>query len=63
MANWFDLNADTQAYKLSLNESGKTVWTQNKDGKVTTFNHEPETTAWQRFIKWVMKIIPMESML
>jgi putative cardiolipin synthase len=63
IANWFDLNADTQAYKLSLNKSGKTVWIQNKDGKVTTFNHEPETTAWRRFIKWVMKIIPMESML
>jgi putative cardiolipin synthase len=63
MANWFDLNVEPQAYKLSLSESGETVWTQNKNGKFTTFEHEPETTKWRHFIKWMIKIVPMESML
>jgi len=63
MANWFDSNVRNEAYTLKLNESGKTTWIKKENDGISVYQHEPETTIWRRIEKWLLRLIPMESML
>jgi putative cardiolipin synthase len=51
------------SYRVTLDDTGNLVWTaQGPDGPIT-WQTEPETTAWQRFIMRLMRWIPMEKEL
>jgi putative cardiolipin synthase len=51
------------AYRVTLDEGGRTRWSTTVDGQESTFDHEPQTSAWKRFIADVMRVLPVESQL
>ncbi len=50
------------AYRLELDENEKIVWRATVDGEEIIETKEPQTTGWQRFTAWFLKILP-ESQL
>jgi putative cardiolipin synthase len=51
------------AYRVTLDERGRTRWATTVDGKETTFDHEPHTSVWKRFSADVVRVLPVESQL
>ena len=50
------------AFKLSLDDSDKLVWTTFPDGQPVATTKEPQTTAWKRFTAWFLRIAPKSQM-
>jgi len=50
------------AYRVNIDEDRNLSWHATIDGREVIETKEPQTTAWQRFKAWVMKIAP-ESQL
>ena len=50
------------AYRLELDENDRIIWRATVDGEAIVETKEPQTTAWQRFTAWFLKILP-ESQL
>lgn len=46
------------AYQLKLDEKNNITWHAMIDGKQVVETKEPQTTAWQRFKAWFLKIAP-----
>jgi len=46
------------AYRVKMDENRKLSWHATIDGKQVVETKEPQTTAWRRFMAWVMKIAP-----
>jgi putative cardiolipin synthase len=51
------------SYRVTLDEKGDLLWTAEGPDGPMTWNKEPETTAWQRFMVRLMRWIPMEKEL
>jgi len=52
------------AYELKLDEKGEIIWLeQQKNGKIKTYTHEPETTRFQRFSIKAVSYLPIEWMM
>ncbi|MFI2809733.1 MULTISPECIES: phospholipase D family protein [Microbulbifer] len=52
------------AWKLSLGEEGEgdgLRWTAEEDGKTVTYEKDPDTSAWDRFVVWLLTFLPIES--
>jgi putative cardiolipin synthase len=50
------------AYQVKMDEDRKLSWHAKIDGEEVVETREPQTTAWQRFLAWFLKIVP-ESQL
>ena len=50
------------AYQVKMDEDRKLSWHAKIDGKEVVETREPQTTTWQRFMAWFLKIVP-ESQL
>jgi putative cardiolipin synthase len=46
------------AYRLELDENEKIVWRATVDGEEIVETKEPQTSGWQRFTAWFLKILP-----
>ena len=46
------------AYRLELDENDKIIWRATVDGEEIVETKEPQTTGWQRFTAWFLKILP-----
>lgn len=58
------LNNPEFAYRVELGENDEMIWVQeDKDGTVTVFDVDPETTAFQRGLTAVVRWLPVEWML
>ena len=53
---------ETWAYKLSLNDKGKTLWRADINGEDMESTKEPDTGTWRRFLSKFYRILP-ESQL
>jgi putative cardiolipin synthase len=51
------------AYRVTLNENGKLVWSTQKDGEPVEYTMEPESTFWQRFMTGFIMMLPLEEQL
>ncbi|MEM9254327.1 MAG: phospholipase D family protein [Pseudomonadota bacterium] len=51
------------AYRLSLDENGKLIWTTQDKGDVLRYNKDPLSTWGQRFTAGFIGILPIESQL
>ena len=49
-------------FKLSLDESNDIVWTIVENGQEVSIDKEPQTSAWQRFTAWFLRIAPRSQM-
>ena len=51
------------AWRLSLDDNGKLLWSGEVDGEPVQFNKDPGTSWWTRFVWGVMRIFPLENEL
>jgi len=51
----------TAAWRVTLNEKGKPVWSGEVDGTPVQLDKEPDTHWWQRFLWSVLRILPLEN--
>ncbi|UNU73196.1 phospholipase D family protein [Moraxella nasovis] len=51
------------AYKLSLNPNGKIIWQTIEDGKIVTYDTEPNTTKKDRAITYTLSLLPIDWLL
>jgi putative cardiolipin synthase len=59
----FDNRVPEDAYRVTLADDGSLVWTERQEGGPLHFTSEPGTTAWQRFIVWLLSLLPIDSLL
>ena len=52
----------TMAYRLQLDENDKITWHGIIDGEEVVETKEPQTTGWQRFSAWFLKIAPEKQL-
>ena len=66
MSDWFDQNIERIAFRLELKNEGGVetlLWHGRIDGKEKTFDVEPHTGFWRRFIIDFLSLLPIESQL
>ncbi|BCX49667.1 phospholipase D family protein [Haloferula helveola] len=51
------------AYRVTLDDKGKTLWTAEVDGETKTWTHDPETSFGRRFMNGLMTLLPIEDQL
>ena len=51
------------AWHLSLDDSGKLVWSGESNGEAVQLSKDPGTSWWTRFVWGVMRIFPLENEL
>jgi hypothetical protein len=72
--NNFENELKNKAYRLQLittpeneSESGfeedALVWLENKNGHEIRYDHEPDTSLWQRFVTGFLSIFVIEDLL
>lgn len=52
----------TRAFKISLDDKNKTLWTVEEDGQEVVLTKAPQTGAWKRFSAWVARIVPKSQL-
>lgn len=55
--------ASDSAWQLSLDEEQTLQWRANDNGEALVFDHDPETSRWQRFRVWLLSWLPIESQI
>ena len=51
------------AWRLSLDENGKLLWTGEPDGEAVELGKDPGSTWWNRFVWGLMRLFPLENEL
>ena len=51
------------AWRLSLDDNGKLLWSGEVEGAPAQFSKDPGTSWWTRFVWGVMRIFPLENEL
>lgn len=60
----FEMETSPQmSYRVLLGDDGRLCWTGEDDGRMTTFDNEPETRPARRFVATVISWLPVESQL
>jgi putative cardiolipin synthase len=53
----------TKSYEVFLNDDGERRWRAGVNGRVETWDREPETSFYTRFKAGLLGILPVESQL
>jgi putative cardiolipin synthase len=56
-------SAATRAWRVDLDEQGALRWTGEPGGVSETFDHDPDTSPFRRFVVWVLGKLPIEGQL
>jgi putative cardiolipin synthase len=59
----FDRRVPQDAYRVTLAGDGSLLWTEQQEGRAIRHHGEPGTTAWQRFMVWLLSLLPIDSLL
>lgn len=59
----FVLRVPEDAYQVTLEDHGRLVWTEQRNGQQLRHDSEPGTTGWQRFWVWLLSLLPIDSLL
>ncbi len=51
------------AYRVTLDDKGRTLWTTEVDGETKTWTVDPETTLGRRTMNRIMTLLPIENQL
>ena len=51
------------AWRLSLDENGKLLWSGESDGEPVELDKDPGSTWWNRFVWGLMRLFPLENEL
>jgi putative cardiolipin synthase len=61
---WMDEGVRPEnSYRVFLDKDGNLTWVTQDDGKEVVYHHDPESSAWQRFVAGFIGILPVESQL
>jgi putative cardiolipin synthase len=63
LADAFESGIPQRAYEVHLDADGSLYWTETVDGKTVRYDTEPETTAFQRAVVFLLSLLPIESLL
>ncbi|NRB70932.1 MAG: phospholipase D family protein, partial [Xanthomonadales bacterium] len=55
--------APGSAYRLSLDERGKVLWTLDLPDGTQSWTHDPEASIWKRFLATLIGWLPIEQEL
>jgi putative cardiolipin synthase len=61
--NTFDMRVPEDSYRVTLAGDGSLRWTERQEGETVLYNTEPGTTAWQRFMVWLLSLLPIDALL
>lgn len=53
----------SSAWQLSLDDKGDLQWKAANGNQPIRIDHDPETSAWQRFKVWSLSLLPIESQI
>jgi putative cardiolipin synthase len=59
----FDQRVPYDAYRVTLAADGSLRWTEKEESGTVQYDTEPGTTAWQRFLVWLLSLLPIDSLL
>ncbi len=51
------------AYQVQLGKDGRLFWTEQRDGQTIFHDAEPGASLWQRFVVWLLSLLPIDSLL
>ncbi len=61
LRRWVENEMPKFAWQLSLDAEGQLQWQSVGSEKV--YDHDPDTSRWQRFSVWLMSLLPIEGVL
>ena len=53
----------SSAWQLGLDDKGDLQWKAANGNQPIRIDHDPETSAWQRFKVWSLSLLPIESQI
>lgn len=56
-------SAPDRAFSVSLDANGQLRWEGEVDGTMETYDHDPDTSPFRRFVVWVLSKLPIESQI
>ena len=59
----FEVRVPEDAYRVTLGDNGRLVWTEQQNGRQVRHDSEPGATGWQRFRVWLLSLLPIDSLL
>ena len=59
----FDQRVPEDAYRVLLAGDGSLAWEERKESGTIRHQTEPGTTAWQRFMVWLLSLLPIDGLL
>ena len=62
LAEGFQRRLPEIGYRLKLDDNGDLSWHAAVDGKDVVSTTEPQTSGWQRFKAWFLKIAPEDQL-
>jgi putative cardiolipin synthase len=64
LRNYMDAGVTPQtSYRVTLDENNELLWQSEENGQPAQFTSDPLSTAWQRFMAGVIRLLPIESQL
>ena len=51
------------AYRLTLDDRGDLKWTIDLNGEIIEYDKDPKSSWWQRFVTWLIQLLPVEHQL
>ncbi len=51
------------AYRVTLDDNGDLKWTIDLNGEIVEYDRDPKSSWWQRFLSWLIQILPVEHQL
>jgi putative cardiolipin synthase len=58
------LMAPEHSYEVLLSPEGKMYWVcRDANGDEIRFDHDPDTSGWERFKTWLMRLLPIEGQI
>ena len=59
----FDQGVPEDAYRVMLAGDGRLAWEEKQENGTVRHDSEPGTTAWQRFMVWLLSLLPIDALL
>ena len=59
----FDRRVPADAYRVLLAGDGSLAWEERQESGTVRHQTEPGTTAWQRFMVWLLSLLPIDGLL
>jgi cardiolipin synthase C len=63
IADLFGSGLGTNAYEVRLDAEGDLIWLEQRGDRIVRHEREPGAGPWQRFVVWIVSLLPVEWLL